>query len=67
MEWSRQRLAELLQGLAADVDSSIGEAKLTQLKSLTGEVGAGAAGQGPGVLAMPCSDRKGRIAGPRAG
>ncbi|GAB4814722.1 hypothetical protein N2152v2_001768 [Parachlorella kessleri] len=37
LEWSRQRLAELLEGLAADIDRSIGEARVTQLKSLTGE------------------------------
>jgi hypothetical protein len=38
LDWSRQRLAELLEGLAADMDSAIGEARLTKLKSVTGEV-----------------------------
>ena len=38
LDWSRQRLGELLEGLAADIDCSIGEARVTQLKSLSGEV-----------------------------
>lgn len=39
LEWSKQRLAELLEGLSAEVDASVGSASVTKVKSVTGEVG----------------------------
>ena len=37
LAWSRQRLADLLTGLAAELDPSLGHARVTGVKHLTGE------------------------------
>ena len=37
LAWSRQRLADLLTGLAAELDPSLGHARVTGVKDLTGE------------------------------
>ena len=43
MQWSRDRLTALLTPLpATGLDAALGTATITQLKSLTGEVGASA-------------------------
>ena len=49
LEWARQRLGELLPGLQASMDAPAPYVqRVTSLKSLTGEVGAGRRG-GPGL------------------
>lgn len=40
LAWSRQRLADLLTGLAAELDPSLGHARVTGVKDLTGEARA---------------------------
>ena len=40
LAWSRQRLAELLTGLAAELEPSLGHARVTGVKDLTGEARA---------------------------
>ena len=37
MQWSRQRLHELTDGIEAELDPDVGAARLTGLEDLTGE------------------------------
>ena len=38
LPWSRQRIDELVKGLTADLDASLGSAEVTGVKELNGEV-----------------------------
>ena len=38
LPWSRQRISELVSGISADVDATLGSASITGVKELTGEV-----------------------------
>ncbi len=44
LAWSRQRLGELLTGLPAELDPSLGHARVTGVKELTGEARPARAG-----------------------